>query len=217
MDKGLSQQWLDALSQNGVQTAYLARFDFKSETVFVWTGAYSIQPTATGDALLDGNTFDPIASGVPYDVGTNSYSEQGSDSFVFTLAIPADVPPELQAASIDSNEFLTRPATVWRAIMLTPAGLATPAAWAFRRIRSGSMDTLEFSTDSTQSVVKLTIESYISYISDASQSTWSDQQRFDPADTSQVYCSSIENGQPLAVSSSTKNSLGIYSRVFKTP
>lgn len=215
MSKQLNAQWLTALAERGVTTAYLVRLDFASETAFIWTGQYEMQPTNTGDPLLDGNTFQPFMSGTPYDVGTNTYSEQGSESLELTLAVPADLPPELVAASINSNEYVARPATVWRALMISQAGLSTPAVWMFRRIRSGSMDTLEFTTDSSQSIVKLTIESHASYISSSSNGTYIDQRKYDPNDTSQDYMSSSLNGQPIANSAATSNpSLSYYNNVI---
>jgi hypothetical protein len=214
MSKDLNAQWLGALAAQGITTAYLVRLDFASETAFIWTGEYPIEPNNTGDALLDGNTFQPFMSGTPYDVGTNTYSEQGSDALELTLAVPADLPPELVSASIDSNEYLSRPATVWRALMISQAGLATPAVWMFRRIRSGSMDTLEFTTDSTQSVVKLTIESHASYISAASNSTYIDQKKYDPNDTSQDYMSSSVNGQPIANTYNHSAAFSLYNNLF---
>ena len=82
--------------------------------------------------------------------------------------------------------------------MVEQAGLATPAAWLFRRVRSGVMDTLQFQSDGTQSTAKLSVGSHASYTSNASQSRYSDQKRFDPNDTSQDYEASVKNGQPIA-------------------
>jgi hypothetical protein len=196
----------EQLEQNGIKTAYLARFDFASETIFISTLQWAIKPTGTGDALLDGNQFEPFIQGTPYDIGSNQYSEQGSGAFEMTLQLPADLPTELQAASIQPEEYLARPATIWRAILTQPPGIAGPGVWSFVRIRTGRMDQLEFTEDGTQSVVKLTIEAWASYISDANQSSYSDQRRFDPNDTSQNFLESTQDGQPIANSPSYRPS-----------
>ena len=75
------------ISATQIQTAYCARLEFQSETVFIWTGAAPIQPTGSGDSLLDGNTFDPLAAGVMVEIGENTFSYNGSEELTIVLAL----------------------------------------------------------------------------------------------------------------------------------
>ena len=211
------QAWLDCLSSRGIKSCFLARFDFESSTQFIWTGGFPITPTGTGDSLLDGNTFQNFSEGVPFSVSSNTYSEAGSDAFTFTLGLPADLPAEMVAASMNANEYRGRAATIWRAVLQTQATAKLPAQWLVRRIRVGSMDQLEFTNDGTQSTVKLTVQSHSSMISNATNSTYADQKKYDPADTSQDYLSSTTTGQPIANNASTSrdiSSLALYNRLY---
>ena len=194
----LNQAWLDALAEKGITTAQLLRLEFRSETLFVWTGGYAITPTSSGDTKLDGNTFAAFASGTPVDIGDNSYSTQGSNALTLSLSLPASLPDVLQLAEIDESEYLARPAYMWRAVMVAQAGLATPATWLFKRVRTGVIDTLVFGADGSSFNAKLTIGSHASYISAASQSRYSDQRRFDPNDTSQDYQYTVTGTQAIS-------------------
>jgi len=217
MSKSLAEAWIAGLAAQGITSKFLARFDFESGTQFIWTGGFPITPVSTGDTLLDGNTFEAFSEGVPFDVGSNTYSESGSDAFTLTLGLPADLPSEMVAASLDANEYRGRPATIWRTLMVTPAGASTPSVWVFRRVRVGSMDQLEFTNDGTQSVVKLTVQSHASMISNATNSTYADQSKYDPNDTSQNYLSSTTTGQPIANNASTSPdiaALALYNRLY---
>ena len=193
MRDGMTAEWLNALEALGIQTALMGYFDFKSDPVRLWTGWTTIQPMGSGDLYLDNFTFDPIAEGVPIQIGENTFSYQGSDELSFALAVPDNTPDALVAASMDSAEYKGRRAIIWRALMISAPNATTPAVWSFRRVRSGSMDKLSLSSDGQQRLFTLTIESHSASITNASASTYLDQPLFDPSDTSQDYAVSIAN------------------------
>jgi len=197
MSRGLSSEWTDALaSELGITTAYLAWFDFASGPVAAWTGTHAITPTGSGDVLLDGVTFEPISNGVMVGVGDNSFSYSGSEAFNLSLAIPADPNEALVAAAISADEYQTRTAIIWRAIIVTPASATAAAEWHFRRIRAGSMDELKITNDGEQHNFTLSIEAHASMISNATGSSYLDQKtKFDPDDTSQDFVSSSANSR----------------------
>ena len=202
MREGTTQQVIDILAAQGITTALCARLDFKSETLCVWTGVDAIDPTGSGDSLLDGCHFDPLAGGIVLNVGDDAYSYTGSDPLDITLAIPSAPEIVIAAAQTFPDEYLARPVTIWRALLIRPSDPLAQPLWLFRRVRSGAMDRLEVSNDGLTHTFKLTIESHASLISSSSQATYLDQKdRYDSTDTSQDYAVSIANGGDVPKSS----------------
>ena len=214
MRSGVDQEWMDALEARGIRTALLAWFDFKSEPVAVWTGTTSIMPLGTGDSLLDGITFEPMAHGVPVQIGDNTFNYSGSEELELSLALPTFVPEELVAASMDAEEYQGRTAIMWRALMVTMPNATTPAEWSFRRIRAGTLDNLRISNDGENHFFTISIEAHASMITNASASSYLDQEAFDPTDFSQRYAVSIANNPrtPGGVSAPTSVIGSMWSR-----
>lgn len=193
MRDGINEQWTEALASQGIRTGLLGWFDFKSSPVGVWTGWRSIKPMGTGDSILDGKTFDPFAEGIPVSVGDNTYSYTGSDALDINLAAPGELTPEMVYASLDPEEYQGRTAIIWRALMVTLPTATQPAEWAFRRVRAGVMDSLKITHTGDQFIFNLTIEAHASMMTNATGSSYLDQPKFDPSDTSQNYAVSIAN------------------------
>jgi hypothetical protein len=196
MRNGVTQQVTDALGAVGITTGIAARLEFQSETLFVWTGASRIQPTGSGETLLDGNTFEPLAEGVVIDVGANSFSMSGSDEFTIALAIPSDAGNAISASQVYPAEYQGRNAIIWRTFLYPQADPLALPIWLFRRIRTGAMDKVEVQNDGASNKFILTIESHQASISNATGQTYLDQKKYDPADTSQDFAVSIANGDP---------------------
>ncbi len=196
MRPGTDTSILAALEAAGITTCILGSLEFKSETVNVWTGAHPLTVQGSTDTLLDGKTFEPMVHGVVLNIGDNAFSMSGSEALDISLAIPSAPSRAIAAATVYPDEYQGRLATLWRAIMIVPPGAGTPPTWAFRRIRSGSMDQVKVSNDGISHTFTLSIEGHASLISNASNSTYMDQKRFDAADTSQDYAASCANGDP---------------------
>jgi hypothetical protein len=196
MRVGTNAEVLAALAAKGITTAILGRLDFKNETIGIWTGADSLTVTGSADSLLNNMTFDPLVHGVVLDIGENNMSMAGSDSLKVTLGLPGDPSVAVSAAMVDPDEYQARPATLWRAIMITSPTPGAPATWAFRRIRTGRMDTLEVSNDGSVQKFTLGIEGHAGLISAATGQTYQSQSALDPADTSQDYVLACANGSP---------------------
>ena len=194
MRPGNTPELTAILDAAGITTAIVARLDFKSETLFCWTGAHQITVTGTGDSLMDGQTFEPIADGLPLEIGDNAFSYNGSEALTITLAIPTAPHVVLAAAQTFPDEYLARPATFWRALLMRPADPLAQPTWLFRRIRSGAMDSVSITNDGSEHTFALTIESHASLVSAATNASYLDQARLDPVDTSQKYAAQIANG-----------------------
>lgn len=195
----LSTDWTDTLArEHGITTAVLMRADFLSGPCFIWTGQYSFTPTGYSDALLVGNQFDPLATGVPLEISENSFSFTGSDTLQISLGVSDPLPVVLSEAALHATEYKSRRFVMWRAVQFASPELGTPAVWLIERTRLGSMDELEIRRGGGSATFVLTVESHASRISAASQSLWLDQKKIDPNDTSQDFVSSITNGHPTS-------------------
>ncbi|HJO66318.1 MAG TPA: hypothetical protein QF469_13360 [Sphingomonas sanguinis] len=211
MRDNMTPQVMSAITAPAITSYLAARLEFANETLFIWTGAHPIQPTGSGDSLLDGNTLEPVANGVAVQIGDNTFSYSGSDEFTISLAVPASPNVTLAAAEALPAEYLTRPATIWRAILIPQADPLAQPIWMFRRVRSGAMDKVEIQNDGRSHNFTLTIESHQSLVSNATNQTYLDQKKYDSTDTSQDYAASIANGDPApakAVASSGATGYG---------
>jgi len=193
---GTDTALLAALEAAGITTAIMASLDFKSGPVNVWTGSHQLEVQGSTDSVLNGKKFEPLVHGVVLNIGDNSFSMSGSDPLEITLAIPSAPSQAISAASVYADEYQSRNATLWRAIMIASPTPGNPPTWAFRRVRSGAMDTVKIGNDGLSHTFTLAIEGHASLISAASGSSYLDQRRFDPADASQEYTVSCANGDP---------------------
>ena len=207
MRPGMSPEIVGAVTAPSITTAIAARLDFKNAPVFVWTGIHAIQPTSSGDSLLDGNTFEPLANGVVVDIGENTFSMNGSDELSISLNVPSAPSIEIAAAQVYPDEYRSRPAVLWRAIKLETGNPLAAPVWMFRRIRSGAMDKVEVQADGMSHKFMLTIESHSGKISNATNQTYLNQRQYDPNDASQDYSVSIANGDPAPTKA---NTAGVY-------
>jgi hypothetical protein len=197
MRYGMNAEVLAALAAAGITTAILARLDFKSETICVWTGQERLTVTGSADSQINDMAFDPLVHGVVLDIGENNMSMSGSDVLKISLGIPSDPSAAIQAAIVYPDEYQSRPATLWRAIMIASAVPGAPATWAFKRIRTGRMDTLEISNDGSIQRFILGIEGHAGLISPATGQTYQNQKQLDPTDTAMDYAVSVANGSPV--------------------
>lgn len=196
MRSGTNAEILAALAAAGITTALMASLDFKSETLNIWTGSHSLEIQGSTDSVLNGKKFEPLVHGVVISIGDNSFSMSGSDPLEIALAIPSSPSTAISAASVHPDEYQGRTATLWRALMIAAPQPGTPPTWVFRRVRSGTMDTVKISNDGQSHQFVLAIEGHAGLISNATGSNYMDQKRLDPADTSQDYTAACANGSP---------------------
>ena len=217
MRPGTNQQLLEILAAAGITTALMARLEFKSQTEFVWTGSHPLTVMGSGDSLLDGNLFACLSPGLPLSIGDNSFSYSGSDSLSITLAIPSNQ-ETLALAAVYPDEYRGRPATLWRALLIQPSDPLAAPAWVFRRVRSGTMSTVEIQNDGRSHTFTLTLEGHAGLISASSQATYLDQKRFDPTDTSQDYAAGSANDSksPMKGARNTSPSLSGFGMLGTT-
>jgi hypothetical protein len=187
------------------------RFDFESGTQFAWTGPYALAVSGSGDSLCDGHTFDPVANGVPIDIGANQFSYSGSEALPVSVAIPDPPTDAMQQAVNDRTEWQGRTCVMWRVVMSTPPTATAPAQYVIQRVRVGKMDELRINNDGTKHIFTVIIEAHASMISQATNSTYLDQKtKYDSSDTSQDYAMAIANNPrtPSRTSSGSHGGFG---------
>lgn len=195
-----------------ITTALAARLDFRSGVLFTWTGIGAIiAPSTTGDSLLDGQTFDPLAPEM-VDIGENTFTMGGSGELVVALNVPAAPDIAIAAAQVYPNEYQGRSAVLWRAVRIDTGNPLAPPVWLFRRIRSGTMDKVEIQADGLSHKFILTIESHSGKVSNATNQTYLNQRFYDPADASQDFAPAIANGDPAPSKANTTSSGAIPNR-----
>lgn len=205
MREGMTADLAAYISQTVVTTALAVKLDLKTEPVFVWTGIHPIQVSGSGDSDLDGNTFESLNDGVIGDIGENTYSYSGSSELTVSLAVPADPTISIQAAQIYPSEYQSRPAILWRAILMRPSDPLGEPVWVWKRIRTGKMDKLEITNDGRSHNFLLTIEAHQANISNATNQSYLNQTYYDANDTSQNYAASIANGKAVPAATNIAN------------
>jgi hypothetical protein len=199
---------VSAVTAPTITTAIAARLNFKSGTIFLWTGIGTIiAPANTGDSVLDGQTFDALAHEM-VEIGENTFSMGGSGELVITLNVPAAPDVTIAAASVYPNEYQGRSAVLWRVVKIDTGNPLAQPVWLFRRIRSGTMDKVSIQADGTYHKFALTIESHSGKISNVTNQTYLNQRRYDSNDSSQDFAPSIANGDPAPTKA---NTAGVYS------
>jgi hypothetical protein len=211
MRTGITTEVLNALEAAGITTALMARLDFESETVCVWTGASELTIHGSADTVLNDQTFYPLAHGIIVEIGDNSFSYSGSEALEVALGIPASPSLAIEAALVNPSEYQSRSATIWRALLIKDEWSLAEPVWTFRRIRSGIMDLIEFSGDGQSRTFKLTIEGHAANISQATNSSYLDQPKFDPSDYSQQWAPTLANGGEAPSKASSAGWVGAVS------
>lgn len=166
-----------ALASASFQVAWLAWLDFDGDPVRATTAGRSLAMSGTGDADLDGYTFDAVDPTM-VSVSDVKNKEGGSETITFTMS--GIVGPDTDLLNIigDKSLWQGRTARLW-AIIYDEAGTQQGAIWP---IYTGRMSGVQFAGDPSSQTIALDVESYLAYMKQASGRTYLDQAQFDPID-----------------------------------
>lgn len=143
----------------------------------------------TGDADLDGQTFDGINPQF-VDIGPVRQKDGGVDSITCKLSGLASLDSSLLAIIGDRSNWQGRTARLWRTIR--DAGGTQQGA--IQHLFTGWMTSLAIGGSPASQTINLTIQSYIAAFSGASGRTYLDQDLFDPGDLSAKAAIALANG-----------------------
>lgn len=188
-----------------IRPVWIVRLDIASDPVYVWTGRAQLSPTGTGDAALDGYTFEGLAN-----VGEiSAVKEEASGSDTVTLRMPGvNLDEDMLDQIINTpRQWQGRRCWIWLGMVNEALGIvANPT-----RVKSGLMDQMKLDDDGSNATVTVSIESHQAFISRISRTRYSRQRDVDPEDASQDYIHDLANKTPpIGVASQKQYSDGPY-------
>lgn len=180
---------LPAASLTGtVRPFWVGYIDIDGDEVRVTTLPNHLLPTGTGDADLDGFTFESLPAAF-VDITPVVHSVEGSDTVTATLSgIPGGDSSFLTALATPAN-WRGRVARLWRG--LADANFSPTIIEGYY---TGYIMDCQFSGGPGGQTVSLTIENYLAVLSTARNRTYQDQAEHDPTDISAARIRAAANG-----------------------
>lgn len=191
------------LASDFFDAGWLAWFDFDGDPVRVTTARRSLDMAGTGDADLDGFTFDAV-NPIMVSVGDLSNSDAGSETLPFALSGIVGPDTDLLNVLGDKSLWQDRPARLW-AIIYDEAGDQQGAVWP---VYTGRMSAMQIVGAPDNQTVKLDVESYLASLKQASNRTYLDQNRFDPLDNTASLKIGVANGAMKGVGTTSAAAAG---------
>lgn len=193
------------LQENYFSARWIAYLDFDGDPVRVTTAPVSLAMSGTGDADLDGFTFDAVD---PSMVGVSPVqnAEGGGETVTFTLSGIVGPDTDLLNVLGDRSLWRLRPARLW-VIIYDEAGAQQGAVWPYY---TGRMSAMQIVGDPDSQTVRLESESYLSSFKRASGRTYQDQASFDPSDNTAALKLGVANGATKGVSTGTAGQIGDF-------
>ena len=178
-----------ALSAPIIKPVFFAWLDFVGDPVRANTSGADRVPTGTGDPDLDGDLFVGI-SGTVVSVSPVKFSEGGSESVTAELSGIPGVDAATLALLANPANLQGRDARLWRIIR----NAANVQQGGFHAYYTGKMTSVSLAGGASEQRIRVTIESYLAALSQASNRTYLDQARYDPGDESARAAIAIANG-----------------------
>ena len=184
-----------ALDHSELVWSYIVRLDITGDPILGWTGygPLAFAAGATGDAALDGLSFDGLTHMIG-SIGAIGDGQGGSQAL--ELMLPGiDLRDEaLRQVVYNQATWQFRQAWVW--MVLTDEATGTVIGRPVR-LKTGRIDTMEVmeATDGT-GTVRCVIESQQAYAGEALNTRYSEQVDINPTDTSQNWVWQLANFTP---------------------
>jgi hypothetical protein len=191
-----------ALGAQVVRPAFLAYLDFVGDPVRATTWEVSLQPASTGDADLDGHLFTAISPQFG-SVGAVKRQTGGTDTVTATLSGIVGPDSDLLNLLGDETMWKGRVARLWFILKdETGANIG-----AFVPYYTGRMVDYSIDMAGDTQTVSLLIETYLAVLTDASNSTYLNQSKFNPGSSSAALTIAVANGARSAPSNATLRGL----------
>lgn len=182
------------LATSSFQVAWMAYLDFSGDPIRATTAGRPLIFTGTGDAELDGFTFDAVDPQM-VSVTDVKNGEGGGDTISFTLS--GLVGPDTDLLNIlgDTAMWRGRTARLW-GVIYNEAGTQQGAIWP---IYTGRMSAMQIIGDPSQQTVKLDVESYLASLKQASGRSYLNQRDYDSVDNTAALKIGVANGATKGV------------------
>lgn len=178
-----------ALDAHAIRPVFFCFLDIVGDPLRACTAGHSIPLIATGDADLDGFTFEGIDPTV-VDISPVRQKDGGSDAVTAKLSGILTLDNELLNIVGNRTNWQGRTARLWRMIRDeygTQQG-------ALQHYYTGWMTALQIGGSPGDQTIRVTIQSYLAAYTAASNRTYLDQATFDPGDLSAQATIAIANG-----------------------
>lgn len=176
-----------ALQGSNLTLVLIGRLDFDGDPIKSWTGPGTFAPSGSGDAALDGQTFDPLA---PF-ISITEISEDQSIGGPTTLQLAGhDLDEEALIQAVkNKNAWRGKPAYLWIGILNADeyTVLADPV-----RIKTGVMTNIRTNRGEDGASVSVTIDRDLGNAK-AAPFRWVDHPRFYSADTFSSFVVKLAN------------------------
>lgn len=195
-----------ALNAEVIKPVFFAWLDISGDPVRANTSGADITPSGTGDTDLDGHEFVGI-TGDLVDISPVRFQDGGSDSVIATLSGIPGLDDDTIALLANPANWRGRNARLWRIVR----NASNVQQGGFHAYYTGRMTALKHSGSPESQAITVTIESYLAALSQASNRTYLDQERFDSGDLSARASIAIANGNyggAAIISQSTQNGGG---------
>lgn len=193
-----------ALAQAVSRPAFVGFLDFAGDPLRLSTTDYPVTFSGTGDADLDGHSFDAIG-GAWMDVSPVQHKEGGGSQVTVTLSGLIGVDSDALNQIGSRTYFQGRICRLW-AMMLDPAsGARTGNIWSYY---TGYMQVPKLGGDGTYQTITMVIESWLAFATQASQRTWLAQPEYDADDHSPELSIAIANGTTQQATASSGAGVG---------
>ncbi len=184
------------LASSYFRAAWMAWLDFDGDPVRVTTAGVSLSFASTGDADLDGQTFDAVDPSL-VSVGEIKNSDGGSETLPFVLSGIVGPNTDLLNVLGDVSLWRGRVARLW-AVIYDEAGVQQGAVWP---VYTGRMSAMQIIGAPTSQTIKLDVENYLASMKQASGRTYLDQAAFDAMDNTAELTIGVANGATKGVQS----------------
>jgi len=187
MSRDLSAAMQTAVAAPIVRPVLIGRLDIKDDPVTAWTGPGIFAPTATGDAALDGETFDPLG---PFVDVSDIHEDQSMGEPVVIRLHGHDIDETLLRQVVrDKRVWRGRKAWLWMGLLDSDnfTIIANPA-----RIKTGVISRMEIRRREGESIVDVAIDDDRAN-SRSGPFRWVDHVRFHAADTFSAHVIKLAN------------------------
>lgn len=190
MTRDLTAGMITEVQEPLIKPVWILRLDIDTDPLYAWTGRGDFSPTGTGDSALDGNTF--IGLGNIGKIGDIEDTENGSNTVQLVLPGVDLNETALQEVVLNERLWQNRQGWIWFGLLDTTYNtIISPT-----RVKTGRMDQMTVSGSGGTGTVTVALESHQSYVSQALNTRYSQQDELDATDTSQDYVHDLANRQP---------------------
>ena len=190
MARDLTAGMITEVQEPLIKPVWILRLDIDTDPLYAWTGRGDFAPTGTGDSALDGNTFTGL--GNIGKIGNIEDTENGSSAVQLILPGVDLNDTALQEVVLNERLWQNRQGWIWFGLLdTTYATIISPT-----RVKTGRMDQMTVAGSGSSGIVTIALESHQSYVSQALNTRYSQQEELDATDTSQNYVHDLANRQP---------------------